>query len=417
MQDAFATVLDGVKVLDMTRALAGPWCTQILADFGADVLKVEAPGTGDETRAWGPPNLPPEPGSQQPGASAYFLCCNRNKRSLVINIAAEEGADLVRRLAARADILVENFKVGGLKRYGLDYASVNQINPRLVYCSITGFGQTGPYADQPGYDFIAQAMGGVMSLTGDRDGPPVKPGIPLADLSTGIYAAVSVLLALRHAERTGLGQHIDISLLDTQIAMLGNNGLSYLLSGRSPGRMGNMHQTVVPCGVFETQDGLIVIAVGNDRQFAALCGVLGRPEIARDPRFATNSARAAHFAVLETLLSELIAQRTVADINRDLVANGVPSGPLNTLQKIFADPFIEARGVVQRFARTDGVSIPSVAFPAKLSRTPARYAAAPPRVGQHTLEALDEWLGSPPGELQDLAARAVIEGGAPDNQG
>ncbi len=310
MKNPDARALEGVKVLDLSRVLAGPWATQILADFGADVIKIEEPRGGDDTRSWGPPNLPPEPGETEPGRSAYYLSCNRNKRSIAINIALPEGAALIRKLAAHADIVVENFKLGGLTRYGLDYAALSAINPRLVYCSITGFGQTGPYAHRPGYDFVAQAMGGMMSITGDADGPPTKPGVALADVSTGMYAAVSILLALRHAERTGVGQHIDCSLLDTQIAMLANQSLSYLVSGKSPGRMGNLHPTVVPYGVFQAKDGPIVVAVGNDRQFTTLCKLLNVPDLAKDPRYSVNSNRVINRATLEPTLQEVIAQRT-----------------------------------------------------------------------------------------------------------
>lgn len=400
--------LHGIKVLDLSRVLAGPWCTQILADFGADVVKVESIGKGDDTRSWGPPDLPSAPGREHSRESAYYLSCNRNKRSIAIDLAHPEGAQLVRKLAADADVLVENFKVGGLKKYGLDYDRLKASNPRLVYCSITGFGQTGPYADRPGYDFIAQAMGGMMSITGERDGPPIKPGVAIADLSTGLYATISILIALRHAERTGEGQYIDCSLLDTQISMLANQALTYLVGGVSPGRLGNAHPTVVPYRVFDAADGAVVVAVGNDAQFRVLCELLGMPELAADPRYATNSQRVIHRDSLEPALQAAIGQRRVADLVDRLCARGVPSGPVNTIGQIFADPFVEARGVVHRFRRADGVEVPSVAYPGKFSRTPASFDRPPPHVGQHTAEVLDEWLGLDAREHERLERSGAI---------
>lgn len=388
-----ARALDCVKVLDLSRVLAGPWCTQILADFGADVVKIEAPGKGDDTRHWGPPYLPRAEGEEGPGESAYYLSCNRNKRSAAIDLASPGGADLIRRLAGEADIVVENFKVGGLKKYGLDYEKLKAINPRLVYCSITGFGQDGPYADRAGYDFLAQAMGGLMSITGEADGPPMKVGVAIADLSTGMYATVSTLLALRHAERTGIGQHVDCSLLDTQIAMLANQALSWLVGGVLPGRLGNAHPTVVPYRIFEAEDGPIVIAVGNDGQFRALCAALDAPELASDPRYASNGGRVVNRTPLEAALQQKAAKLTVAVLMERLMAQGVPVGPVNTIEQIFADPFVEARKTVQHFIREDGVRVPTVAFPAKLSQTPPDYRQEPPRLGEHTLEILRDWLG------------------------
>lgn len=398
----------GVKVLDLSRVLAGPWCTQILADFGADVLKVESPGAGDDTRSWGPPNLPPELGSDAPGLSAYFLSCNRNKRSVAIDFSKPEGAALIRKLAVDADVIVENFKFGGLKKYGLDYESVKAINPRAVYCSITGFGQSGPYADRPGYDFVAQAMGGMMSVTGEADGPPIKPGVAMADISTGMYACVSILMALRHAEKTGEGQQIDISLLDTQIATLANQALTYLVSGKSPGRLGNAHPTVVPYRLFDTKDGQIVVAVGNNSQFAALCDVLGVPDIAFDTRYATNADRVVNRATLEPMLQALLMNHSTAELMIAFPARNVPAGPVNTVADVFADPFVEARGTVHHFERADGVPVPSVAFPGKLSATPARFDRAPPKVGQDSFATLGDWLGLDSATLQSLADGGVI---------
>ena len=395
-------VLSGIKVLDLSRVLAGPWSTQILADFGADVVKVEAPGRGDDTRAWGSPIPALDPSQPVAGESAYYLSTNRNKRSLAIDLADLKGADLIRKLAAEADIVVENFKVGGLKRYGLDYQTLSAINPRLIYCSITGFGQDGPYADRPGYDFVAQAMGGMMSITGEADGPPIKTGVAVADLSTGLYATISILMALRHAEQTGQGQHIDCSLLDTQLAMLANQGSSYLVSGQSPSRMGNSHPTVVPYQVFDAADGPMVVAVGNDGQFKILCKVLGVPDLATDPRFVTNVDRMANRDALEAILQDLIGQRQGAELITALTDAGAPAGPVNSVKQALDDPFVEARQAVHHFTRQDGYQIPTIAYPAKLSRTPAAYDRAPPRLGEHTDEVLRDWLG-----MDDLALAAL----------
>ena len=397
-------VLSGIKVLDLSRVLAGPWSTQILADFGADVVKVEAPGRGDDTRAWGSPIPALDPSQPVAGESAYYLSTNRNKRSLAIDLADLKGADLIRKLAAEADIVVENFKVGGLKRYGLDYQTLSAINPRLIYCSITGFGQDGPYADRPGYDFVAQAMGGMMSITGEADGPPIKTGVAVADLSTGLYATISILMALRHAEQTGQGQHIDCSLLDTQLAMLANQGSSYLVSGQSPHRMGNSHPTVVPYQVFDAADGPIVVAVGNDGQFAILCRVLGVPDLCDDPRFVTNVDRMANRDALEAILQGLIGQRPGGAFITALTDAGAPAGPVNSVKQALDDPFVEARQAVHHFTRQDGYAIPTIAFPAKLSRSPAAYDRAPPRLGEHTDEVLRDWLG-----LDDAALAALDE--------
>ena len=395
-------VLSGIKVLDLSRVLAGPWSTQILADFGADVVKVEAPGRGDDTRAWGSPIPALDPSQPVAGESAYYLSTNRNKRSLAIDLADLKGADLIRKLAAEADIVVENFKVGGLKRYGLDYQTLSAINPRLIYCSITGFGQDGPYADRPGYDFVAQAMGGMMSITGEADWPPIKTGVAVADLSTGLYATISILMALRHAEQTGQGQHIDCSLLDTQLAMLANQGSSYLVSGQSPSRMGNSHPTVVPYQVFDAADGPMVVAVGNAGQFKILCKVLGVPDLSTDPRFVTNVDRMANRDALEAILQDLIGQRQGAELITALTDAGAPAGPVNSVKQALDDPFVEARQAVHHFTRQDGYQIPTIAYPAKLSRTPAAYDRAPPRLGEHTDEVLRDWLG-----MDDLALAAL----------
>jgi crotonobetainyl-CoA:carnitine CoA-transferase CaiB-like acyl-CoA transferase len=401
-------MLDGVKILDLSRVLAGPWCTQILADLGADVIKVEMPGRGDDTRAWGPPYLQTADGADDLELSGYYLCCNRNKRSLAVNIADPRGADIIRALAAKADILVENFKVGRLARYGLDFDRLRAANPRLVYCSITGFGQTGPYADRPGYDFVAQGMAGFMSVTGEAGGQPLKAGVPMADLSTGMYAAVSILAALRHAERTGEGQHIDLALLDTQIAMLGNQSMNWLVGGTVPGPLGNRHPNIVPYRTFEVADGMIIIAVGNDGQFRQLCVVLGVAGLADDPRFATNRARFANREEIEHIIQDLVRGSDGAELVETLVAEGIPAGPVNSIKEIFEDPVIEARGTVHRFVDGDGREMPSVAFPAKLSATPADYRHPPPRVGEQSLDVLRDWLELDDGLLEDLGASGVI---------
>jgi len=400
--------LAGVKVLDLSRVLAGPWSTQILADFGADVIKVEMPGKGDDTRAWGPPYLRGADGEDEIGESAYYLSCNRNKRSAAINLADPAGAALIRELAAKADILVENFKVGGLAKYGLDYPALAAINPRLVYCSITGFGQTGPYADRGGYDFVAQGMGGFMSITGEDGGEPLRAGVAMADLSTGMYATVSILAALRHAERTGLGQQIDISLLDTQIATLANQAMNWLVGGIVPGRLGNRHPTVVPYRTFTVADGMIIIAVGNDGQFRQLCNELGVPELGTDPRFVTSRARLINRDAIEAIVQDLVKGLEGHALIDRLAACGVPAGPVNTIKDVFEDPFVEARGTVHRFVREDGVEIPTVAFPGKLSATPATYRHQPPRVGEHSREILSDWLDMDADRLTELERHSTI---------
>ncbi|GGB28530.1 CoA transferase [Sphingomonas metalli] len=404
-----AMALAGVRVLDLSRVLAGPWATQALADLGADVLKVEQPGRGDDTRAWGPPFLADADGVEERGESAYYLACNRNKRSVAIDLADPAGAALVRDLAGKADILVENFKVGGLARYGLDHASLRAANPRLVYCSITGFGQTGPYADRPGYDFVAQAMGGFMSITGEAGGGPLRAGVAMADLSTGMYAATSILAALRHAERTGEGQHIDLSLLDTQVAMLANQAMNWLVGGIDPGRLGNRHPTVVPYRTFTVAGGAtIVIAVGNDGQFRSLCRELGRPELADDPRFATARLRLLNRDAIEAIVQQAVGDEDGAALIARLSACGVPAGPVNSIAQVFADPVIAARETVHRFVREDGVAIPSVAFPAKLSATPATCRTPPPRLGERGRAALHDWLGLDAARIDALAAAGTI---------
>lgn len=384
--------LAGIRVLDLSRVLAGPWSTQILADLGADVVKVEAPGRGDDTRAWGPPFLKGADGQDEIGTSAYYLAANRNKRSIAVDFADPAGAALLRELAMKADIVIENFKVGGLKKYGLDWESLRAVKPGLVYCSVTGFGQTGPYASRGGYDFVAQGMGGFMAITGEEGGQPLRAGVAMADVTTGLYATISILAALRHAERTGEGQHIDISLLDTQIACLANQAMNWLVGGVDPGRLGNRHPTVVPYKTFDVADGTIIIAIGNDGQFRAFCALMGVPQLAQDERFVTASARLINRDAIEAEVQRLVANEPGLPLIDRLAAAGVPAGPVNKVSEVFADPFITARNVVHDFVRADGAHIPSVAFPGKLSATPATMRRPPPRVGEDEQSILADWL-------------------------
>ncbi len=406
-----ARALDGIKVLDLSRVLAGPWATQILADFGADVIKVELPGKGDDTRGWGPPFLQLPDGTDDPQESAYYLCCNRNKRSIAIDMRQPEGAALIRRLAAEADIVVENFKVGGLAKYGLDYETLKPVNPRMVYCSITGFGQDGPYAARPGYDFVAQGMGGFMSVTGEEGGQPLRAGVAMADLSTGNMATISILMALRHAERTGQGQQIDISLLDTQIAMLANQGSTYLVGGTVPGRLGNRHPTVVPYTTFACADGILIIAIGNDSQFKAFCAEMGVPNLADDPRFALARDRVINRDAIEQIVRDLVRDLSRDPLIERLVGANIPAGPVNTLRDVFEDPFVEARNTVHRFVRADGVEVPTVAFPGKLGATPADYRHVPPKVGENSRAVLDDWLKLNDSDWQMLERSGAVRQG------
>ena len=398
--------LAGIRVLDITRVLAGPWCTQNLADLGADVIKIERPGSGDDTRGWGPPFLQDEQGRDTREA-AYYLSANRNKRSVALDIASERGAALVRRLAERSDVLVENFKVGGLKKYGLDYASLARANPRLVYCSITGFGQTGPYAARPGYDFMIQGMGGLMSITGERDdlpgGGPQKAGVAVADLMTGMYAATAILAALHERHASGLGQHIDMALLDCQVAMLANQNLNYLVSGQAPQRAGNAHQNLVPYQVFAAADGHLIVAVGNDSQFRAYCGVIGLPELAGDPRYATNPGRVVNRGQLVPVLAERMKTGARDHWLRELERAGVPAGPINTLDQVYDDPQVRARGMRQDLPHPVAGSVPLAASPMRFSASPVQYRRAPPMLGQHTEEVLREELGLDEEEIRALA--------------
>ncbi len=411
--------LDGIRVLDLSRVLAGPWCTQTLADLGADVIKIERPGSGDDTRSWGPPFLKNAQG-QDTAEAAYYLGANRNKRSVTCDIAQSEGQALIRELVKHCDVFVENFKVGDMARYGLDYASLRAIKPQLVYCSVTGFGQTGPYRERAGYDYAVQGMGGLMSVTGEREdlgGGPQKVGVAVADLFTGMYATVAILAALRHAERTGEGQHVDMALLDTQVAMLANLGSNYLVSGKVPGRAGNAHQNIVPYQVFEVmaaegappeQRDHLILAVGNDGQFAKFCAVAGHPEWAQHPHYAQNADRVRHRAELVPLLEAVMKTRTKASWLAALEAAKVPCGAINTLGEVFADPQVQDRGMVNRWAHPVQPDLKLVASPIKMSQTPVRQSLPPPLLGQHTEEVLSEVLGWSSKQTDLLRGKGVI---------
>jgi crotonobetainyl-CoA:carnitine CoA-transferase CaiB-like acyl-CoA transferase len=394
--------LDGIRVLDLSRVLAGPWSTQVLGDLGADVIKVEQPGAGDDTRAWGPPFLPDS------ADSAYFSCANRNKRSIAIDIAAPEGADLIRKLAAKSDVVVENFRVGGLAKYGLDYDDLRAGQPGLVWCSITGFGQTGPEKDRGGYDFLIQGMSGLMSVTGAADGPPTKVGVPISDLTTGLYAAIAILAALRHRDRTGEGQRIDLALLDAQVALMSNQAANWLNGGGEPRRLGNQHPNIVPYQVFACADGDVLIAAANDRQYRKLCKVLGREELGEDPRFAAMSARGSNRAALLAQLEPAIAEWQSATLVAALNDAGVPSGQVNTVPQALAHPQVAARELVGQLERGDGSAVRFVGFPARLSETPASYRAAPPRAGEDGGDVLRDVLDLAERDIAQLRSAGVV---------
>ena len=408
--------LNGIRVLDLSRVLAGPWCTQTLADLGADVIKIERPAGGDDTRTWGPPFLKDAEGRDTREA-AYYLGTNRNKRSVTCDISQPAGQALIRELVGHCDVFVENFKVGDMARYGLDYASLKALNPHLIYCSITGFGQTGPYADRAGYDYAVQGMGGLMSVTGERDdmgGGPQKVGVAVADLMTGMYATVAILAALRHAEKTGEGQHIDMALLDTQIAMLANLGANYLVSGEVPVRAGNAHQNIVPYQVFEVAPGAdghkdhLILAVGNDAQYAKFCAVAGIPELASNPLYAKNSERVRNRAQLVPLLEATMRRRSKADWLAALEAAKVPCGAINHLGEVFADPNTEARQMVTRWAHPLHEGLQLVASPIKMNVTPVRCDLPPPLLGQHTDEVLRGVLAYTKTQMEDLRRHSAI---------
>lgn len=403
MQQNQGSALAGVRVLDLSRVLAGPWCTQLLADLGAEVIKIEKPGEGDDTRTWGPPFYANAAGERSD--AAYFMAANRNKRSVTIDFTRPDGQELLRRLAASSQILVENFKAGALSRYNLDYPAIAGINPAIVYCSITGFGQTGPYAARAGYDYMIQAMGGLMSITGQPDGAPgaepMKVGVAVADLFTGLYAAAGILAGLRHAEATGQGQHIDMALLDAQVAMLANQATNHF-AGLTPGRLGNAHPNIAPYQVFQTSDGHIVLAVGNDGQFAGFCRTAGLTDLIEDPRFTKGADRVANRTSLVGLIAQAMAGRTTADWLEALASAGVPCGPINTLNEVFEDPQVLHRAMIAEMSRPDIGTIRAGACPIRLSHTPARMTCAPPALGQDTDEVLQRVLGV------DASARAAL---------
>jgi crotonobetainyl-CoA:carnitine CoA-transferase CaiB-like acyl-CoA transferase len=400
--------LDGLRVFDLTRILAGPTCTQLLGDLGAEVIKVERPGAGDDTRKWGPPYVKDAAGADT-SESAYYLSSNRNKRSVAIDIAKPAGQRLARRLIAGCDVMVENFKVGDMARYGLSYNDLKGELPRLIYCSISGFGQTGPYAPRAGYDFLAQGLGGIMSITGEADRPPMKVGVAIADIMCGMYAAVAILAALHHRDRSGEGQYIDLGLLDTQVAWLANIGLNYLTGGAVPQRLGNEHPNIVPYSVVPAADGYFILAVGNDGQFAKFCQFAGSPELASDPRFATNDARVRNRVELYRLLPALTRAKPQAAWVDGLAKLGVPCGPVNDIGQVFADPQVQARGmqIAMPHPLAGKGTVDLIGNPLKLSETPVSYRRPPPTLGQHTDEVLRE-LGLDDAELAMLRVEGAI---------
>lgn len=406
-----ASALHGVRVVDLSRILAGPWCTQNLADLGADVLKIERPVQGDDTRAWGPPWVSEGDGDDAP-QSAYFAGANRNKSSVAIDISQPRGQEIVRALAEQCDVVIENFKAGGLAQYGLDYASLRARHPGIVYCSITGFGQTGPYAHRPGYDFLVQGMGGLMSITGRPDGEPgegpLKVGVALTDILTGLYATVGILAALAEREKSGCGQYVDAALLDVQVACLANQAMNFLASGRQPPRLGNGHPNIVPYQDFRTSDGHMIVTVGNEAQFARLCEVLGQPDLARDARFASNSQRIAHRDALIPLIQQALATMPTAHWLATLQAQGVPCGPINNLDEVFADAHVVHRGMKVELKGKDGTPIPVVGSPLHLSRTPVEYRTAPPRLGGGTVDVLKRVLDIDDDTIAALRAENII---------
>lgn len=403
--------LSHIKVLDLSRVLAAPWAGQNLADLGAQVIKVERPGGGDDSRAFGPPWLKDAAGADTK-ESAYFAAANRGKRSITINMSKPEGQDLVRKLAAEVDVLLENYKFGDLARYGLGYADLRKINPRLIYCSVTGFGQTGPYRERPGYDFMIQGMGGLMSITGERDdlpgGGPQRVGVPIVDIMTGMYASIAVCAALAHCAETGVGQHLDLALLDTQAAFLANQAMNYLATGETPGRLGNAHPNIVPYQTFRTSDGDIILACGNDNLFSKFCEIAGCPELAKDPRFATNAKRVENRIAITALLNAVFAKRTTHDWVDALESAGVPNGPINNIAQVFAEPQAVARGLKIEMDHPTAGKVPLVASPMRFSETPVEYKRPPPTLGQHTDEILREVLRLDKAEIARLRAGKIV---------
>ncbi len=401
--------LSGLRVFDLTRILAGPTCTQLLGDLGADIIKIERPGQGDDTRKWGPPYIKNTQG-EDTKESAYYLSSNRNKRSLAIDISKPEGQTLAKRLIAQSDILVENYKVGGLAKYGLSYEDLKEEFPGLIFCSITGFGQTGPYAPRAGYDYLAQGIGGIMSLTGESEGAPMKVGVGIADVMCGMYASSAILAALHHRTKTGEGQHIDLALLDTQVSWLVNEGLNYLTSGNVPKRLGNEHANIVPYKVMPAADGFFILAVGNDRQFKSFCDYAGAPELAEDPRFITNSDRVKNREALYALLPEVTKRKTQQEWVDGLAGIHVPSGPVNTLDQVFEDPQVQARGMklTMPYPEAQSGELDLIANPIKYSGTPVSYRRPPPTAGQHSEEVLHELLDLSEDDIAELRDQGVI---------
>lgn len=402
--------LTGIRVLDLTRVLAGPWATQLLADFGAKVIKIEKPGEGDDTRGWGPPFLTNPDGTR--GDAAYFVSTNRGKWSVAIDMASPDGQALIRDLAAKSDIVIENFKVGGLKKYGLDYDSLAAVKPDIIYCSITGFGQSGPFAQRAGYDFMIQGMAGIMSITGQPDGAPgaepMKVGVAFADIFTGLYAVIGLQGALFHRQRTGQGQYIDMALLDSQVAVLANQSLNYLVGGKAPTRLGNAHPNIVPYQTFATRDGHIIMAVGTDRQFKAFCEIIGVPQLWNVERYRTNRGRVENRAELIPQLVEPMKMRTTANWIDAFEVAAIPCGPINTVDQVFMNPQVLARGLKVGLTRDDGVQVPGVANPVQFSATPVEYEKAPPRLGDGTARILEEVLGLDPQRIAALMASGTI---------
>jgi crotonobetainyl-CoA:carnitine CoA-transferase CaiB-like acyl-CoA transferase len=403
--------LSGIRVLDMSRILAGPWVGQLLADLGAEVIKVERPGVGDDTRGWGPPFLKDRNGKDT-RESAYYLSANRGKKSIALDISKPAGQAIARELADVSDVLIENYKVGDLTRYGLSYEILSARNPKLIYCSITGFGQSGPYRDRAGYDFMIQGMGGLMSITGERDdapgGGPQKAGVAIADLMTGMYSSVAILAALHERQTSGLGQHIDMALLDTQIAWLANQNMNYLIGGEPPKRMGNAHPNVMPYQTFRTRDGDLILAIGNDSQFTKFCIAAGIPEAASDPRFADNAGRLANREACTAAIAPAVKQKTTAEWVTLLEPLGVPCGPINRLDDVYADRQVQHRGIRIDVPHPLSGTVPLVANPIRYSRTPISYDAPPPMLGEHTEEVLRDLLGKSPSQIEELRAQRIV---------
>ncbi len=400
MANSNQACLDGIRILDLSRVLAGPFCTQLLGDLGAEVIKIEQPGKGDDTRQWGPPWFH--------GESAYYLSCNRNKKSVTVNLQTEAGRGLIRQFVPHCDVLVENFKAGAMEKWGIGYPALRELNPRLIYCAITGYGQTGPLAPRAGYDFIIQAQGGIMSITGETEGEPSKVGVAIADIVTGLYALNAILAALFHRERTGEGQFIDIALLDAQVSWLANVAMNYLISGEPPKRYGNAHPNVVPYQTFAAADGHLALGVGNDAQFQRLCEQLGLPDLARDSRFQTNAGRVQNRDVLIAQLQNIFLQKTAAEWVEQLSAAGIPAGPINNVAQILADPQIAAREMVVEITHASGAPLKLLGPVPKFSATPARVQSPPPLLGQHTEEVLKELLKMSNSEISHLRRQGVI---------